>query len=143
MIAIVTILAALLLPALTRSKSSAQKIKCLGNLRQLGIACQLYWDENNGNCFRYGGSFTNGGQLYWFGWIQAGEEGQRDFDAAQGALYPFLKGRGVELCPAFDYNLSRYKAKGISATYGYGYNLKLSVAPASPSRRASMSSRSL
>src|SRR5258707_15749398 len=96
-IAVIAILAALLLPALTQSKASAQRIKCVSNLHQLGIAAQLYWDENNGKCFRYGGSFTNGGQLYWFGWIETGEEGQRDFDATQGALYQYLKGRGVEL----------------------------------------------
>jgi len=125
-IAIIAILAALLLPVLTRSKASALRIKCVSNLHQLGIAAQLYWDENNGKCFRYGGSFTNGGQLYWFGWIEAGEEGQRDFDATQGALYQYLKGRGVELCPAFNYGLSQFKLKGSTATYGYGYNLNLS-----------------
>jgi len=129
-IAIIAVLAALLLPALTRSKSSAQRIKCLGNLHQLGIAAQLYWDDNNGNCFRYGGTFTNGGQLYWFGWIEAGEEGQREFDPAQGALYPYVKGRGIELCPSFNYGLSQFKAKGTTATYGYGYNLNLSSPPA-------------
>jgi len=125
-IAIIGILAALLLPVLTRSKASAQRIKCVSNLHQLGIAAQLYWDENNGKCFRYGGSFTNGGQLYWFGWIEAGEEGQRVFDPTQGALYQYLQGRGVELCPAFNYGLSQYKLKGSSATYGYGYTLNLS-----------------
>ena len=32
----------------------------------------MYWDDNNGNFFRYGGTSTNGGQLYWFGWIGFG-----------------------------------------------------------------------
>src|SRR5436190_17107146 len=45
-IAIIAILAAMLLPALTRSKDSAQRIKCVNNERQLGIAAQLYWDDN-------------------------------------------------------------------------------------------------
>jgi prepilin-type processing-associated H-X9-DG protein/prepilin-type N-terminal cleavage/methylation domain-containing protein len=128
-IAIIAILAALLLPALTRSKASAQRIKCLSNLHQLGIAAQLYWDDNSGNCFRYGGTFTNSGQLYWFGWIEAGEEGQREFDVTQGAFYPYLKGRGIELCPSFNYGLTQFKAKGTTATYGYGYNLNLSSPP--------------
>src|SRR3954465_11497952 len=86
-IAIIAILASLLLPALTHSKASAQRIKCISNLHQLGLAGQLYLDDNNGNYFRYGGWGTNGGQLYWFGWISTGNEGSRDFDASQGVLY--------------------------------------------------------
>src|SRR5262245_14324182 len=52
-LALISILAALLLPALNRSKNSAQRIQCVNNLRQLGIAAQMYWDDNNGNSFRH------------------------------------------------------------------------------------------
>jgi prepilin-type processing-associated H-X9-DG protein/prepilin-type N-terminal cleavage/methylation domain-containing protein len=125
--AIIALLAALLLPALTRSKASARRIQCVQNLRQLGLASHMYWDDNAGNCFRYGGTFTNGGQLYWFGWIGTGPEGQREFDITQGALYPYLKGRNVELCPAFNYLSVHLKLKAASASYGYGYNWFLSA----------------
>jgi prepilin-type N-terminal cleavage/methylation domain-containing protein/prepilin-type processing-associated H-X9-DG protein len=131
-IAILALLASLLLPSLIRTKASARRIQCASNLRQLGLAGHLYWDDNGGNCFRIGGGSTNGGQLYWFGWIGAGGEGQRVFDAAAGVVYPYLKGKGVELCPAFDYTLSQFKAKATTATYGYGYNWFLSAAPARP-----------
>src|SRR5262245_56288174 len=110
-IAIIGILAALLLPALRRSQDSGKRVKCLSNLRQLGLSAHLYWDDNNGNCFRYGGDLTNGGHLYWFGWIGPGPEGEREFDATQGALYPYLQGRGVELCPSFNYFISQFKLK--------------------------------
>ena len=46
-IAIIAILAALLLPTLSRAKVSAQRISCVSNLRQLNVFMNLYTDENN------------------------------------------------------------------------------------------------
>lgn len=45
-IAIIGILAALLLPALNRAKDKAKNIACLGNLKQWGLATQLFAAEN-------------------------------------------------------------------------------------------------
>jgi prepilin-type N-terminal cleavage/methylation domain-containing protein/prepilin-type processing-associated H-X9-DG protein len=131
-IAIIAILAAVLLPTLARSKATAQRIQCVSNLHQLGLATQMYWDDNAGNCFRYTSGFTNGGQLFWFGWLGPGAEGDRPFAAQLGALWPYLAGRGVELCPSLNYALGRFKLKARGAAYGYGYNLHLSAMPNKP-----------
>jgi prepilin-type N-terminal cleavage/methylation domain-containing protein len=45
-IAIIAILAAMLLPTLSRAKERGRTAACLGNLHQVGIALQIYVDEN-------------------------------------------------------------------------------------------------
>jgi len=46
-IAVIAILAALLLPVLARAKDKARQISCVSNLRQWGMAIQMYSPDNN------------------------------------------------------------------------------------------------
>lgn len=130
--AILAMLAAMLLPSLGRSKLSAQRARCVSNIRQLGLASQMYWDDNAGTCFSWQLGPTNGGRLYWFGWLQDGPEGQRAYDPGPGALYPYLKVHSIGICPALDYSLGQFKLKATGAAYGYGYNRFLSAPAGQP-----------
>lgn len=125
-IAIIGILAVLMMTAVVKSKIAAANVKCVSNLRQLGIAGLMYWEENDSRFFRYGAVTMGSGKIYWFGWLSDGAEGERQFDPSYGALYPYLTGRGVELCPSLNYSMKKFKLKAKGAAYGYGYNLCLS-----------------
>jgi len=87
-IAIIAILAALILPAVTKSKESARSIHCLNNIRQLGVASMVYASEN--------GRLPS--ILSWMYPYPA--TGNTTIDLTKGQLYPCLKSKDVFRCPS-------------------------------------------
>lgn len=60
-IAIIAILAAMLLPALSKAREKARKITCVNNLKTMGLAFQMYADDSDGVMVR---AKDNDGQWY-------------------------------------------------------------------------------
>lgn len=62
-VAILSIMMSLLLPALKKSKETAKFIKCLSNFRQLGVVNQSYISDYNGTVYQY---WNENEELRWY-----------------------------------------------------------------------------
>jgi competence protein ComGC len=63
-LAIVCILAAILLPALTKAKSRAQRIRCVSYLKQISGSFRIWQGDHQGN-YPMATALTNGGTMEW------------------------------------------------------------------------------
>jgi prepilin-type N-terminal cleavage/methylation domain-containing protein/prepilin-type processing-associated H-X9-DG protein len=110
-IAIIAILAAMLLPALSRAKLRAQAVQCMNNTRQLLLAWKLYTDEYNGhlppNCASDEGksspdAFWVFGGMDYNGGSPAGADTNLNYltDSAYAKLGPYAKSAAIYKCPA-------------------------------------------
>ncbi|HVV00675.1 MAG TPA: prepilin-type N-terminal cleavage/methylation domain-containing protein [Verrucomicrobiae bacterium] len=97
-IATIAILASLLLPVLGRAKNKAQRTACLSNLRQLGFAWQLYFQENNG--YLAEAYPTNNSDAWVFGDMSVAKEAADPELVREGKLFPYVRDISCYHCPA-------------------------------------------
>lgn len=97
-IATIAILAALLLPVLTKAKVKAQQTTCLSNLRQLSFAWQIYFGDHNDRLVQ---SYpTNNPNAWVQGDMTKATEACNADLLRQGELYPYNRDVGIYHCPA-------------------------------------------
>jgi prepilin-type N-terminal cleavage/methylation domain-containing protein/prepilin-type processing-associated H-X9-DG protein len=111
-IAIIAILAAMLLPALSRAKAKAQGISCLNNLRQLQMAWYLYSGDNDDKIVATGGTsvttrvvpnppadYLPGGR--YANWVQgwASDDDPTFSLIMNGLLYSYARTPAIYKCP--------------------------------------------
>ena len=83
-IAIIAILAALLLPALTRAKLKAQGVQCMNNHRQLSFAWRMYTEDNN-DMLLYASATVTSLKTWDPSWQYTWCNGWMDFDRWQSS----------------------------------------------------------
>jgi prepilin-type N-terminal cleavage/methylation domain-containing protein/prepilin-type processing-associated H-X9-DG protein len=105
-IAIIGILAALLLPALSRAKEAGRAAVCMSNMRQLSVAIGVY-------------SFDFKGVLPDFRVWLTTTPGTPSL--TNGVLYPFVRSKDVYLCPTDKLVLNRVNPTPIR-NYSYAMN---------------------
>ena len=116
-IGIIAVLVAILLPALSKAKEQANRVKCAANLKQFGIAFQLYTTDNKG---RFPSCAAEGRPEDWIFW-------ERTRNINLGSIVKYFGktfSRGVYICPsdAVDGHLNGINGYQYSYTLNYNFS---------------------
>jgi type II secretory pathway pseudopilin PulG len=106
-IAIIALLAAMLLPALSKAKQKAQGLQCMSNLRQIMLGWKVYTTDNNG-AFPINATTTSLSILNDLDWVSNLEDyngtpddtdAARLVDSQHSQLAPYVPNPSVYKCP--------------------------------------------
>jgi prepilin-type N-terminal cleavage/methylation domain-containing protein/prepilin-type processing-associated H-X9-DG protein len=100
-IAIIAILAAMLLPSLSKAKEKAQGIRCMNNMKQLAICWHMYAADNNDSVTKNWLAPTGlSSPLSWIsGDVSKMPSATNVNDVMVGKLYPYNTSLGIYKCP--------------------------------------------
>lgn len=131
-IAIIAVLAALLLPALSRAKAHARRVQCINNQRQLTLVWQLYSDDKSQTLVVNGhNGLGPDPNLYWVygqhGVIPTFTETKYLVDPNYAAFAPYLRAYPVYKCPA-DPGVMRVTNSPAPVVRSYGMNCYIGTA---------------
>ncbi|MGV3772890.1 MAG: type II secretion system protein [Verrucomicrobiales bacterium] len=115
-IAIIAILAGMLLPALAKAKAKAQRIKCVNNLKNVGLAHRIFATDN-ADQFPFQITSTNGGSSDWA--IATGV-GPANVWRHFAALSNELSTPKIVLCPSDSSNPTRIESTSFSTSKANG-----------------------
>lgn len=109
-IAIIAILAALLLPALTRARLKSQSVACMNNGKQMMLAWRMYTEDNADKlCSAYGYAevWIPGGDMSWTGNPKSDGGNQMNWNVdsmvKKSLLWPYCgNSTGIWRCPGDD-----------------------------------------
>jgi prepilin-type N-terminal cleavage/methylation domain-containing protein len=114
-IAIIAILAAMLLPALSRAKARAQAVQCLNNHRQLGFAWIMYAGDNKDFCcLNAEGGVGSTAPNWVLGWEDFTADNTQNTNVdmiKQGLLGSFAQSLAIYKCPSDSYLCTEGGAK--------------------------------
>jgi prepilin-type N-terminal cleavage/methylation domain-containing protein len=106
-IAIIAILAAMLLPALSKAKEKAMRISCLNNMKQVGLAFSMYSNDNN-DLIPYGGFKNPFGQTCWDQLIASYLGINLNGSQMTAVAFPLTVSSKILLCPGDNIPRSQY-----------------------------------
>ena len=94
-IGIIAILAAMLLPALSRAKQKAQGIQCMSNSKQFAVAWTMYADDNASVLVPNQGSSATTRLAWVLGDLTVPTDRTNLTLIQNGLLFPYIKNRPV------------------------------------------------
>ena len=123
-IAIIAILAAILFPVFAQAREKARQTSCASNLKQIGIAWQMYSQDNDQvmglPAYRtYDGAGNVTGSKQWDGYSISATG---LYDTSQGLIQPYMKSSAIQTCPDMPSVGSAATAKYGGFTTGYAVN---------------------
>jgi len=129
-IAIIAILAAMLLPALSKAKEKATGISCLSNLKQLTLAAHLYSIDNNDAIIP---NMVNDINAWVGGEVHQLPGATNEVFIRTSKLFPYNQSLGIYRCPA-----DRFPVRGANVPRVRSYSLSGMMGRNSPDAAASV-----